>query len=199
MFPCPIIEDFDIVKQALAGLGAGWIPFVIHQFGLQGFEEAFGHRVIIAVAGPAHTLHHLVRGELGPEDLRRILDPPVGVEHHMWSRPFLLPGLLESTQGGVLGLQGITEHPADHFPVPEIQDHREILPTGLGLEIGDIGHPDAMRGRHGALLLQPVRGHRERRITDRGPAERALRFGPQALLVHQAGDARATDPIALIV
>jgi len=153
VFSLAVIEDFDVVKEALPGRDHGGIVGMIDQFRLQGFEEALGHGVIIAIAGPAHALHHLVRGELGPERLRGILHAPVRVQHQMVLRPFLLPGLFEGDQRGVLGLQGSTEGPADHFPVPEIQDDREILPAGLRLDVGDIGHPDPMRGSHGELLL----------------------------------------------
>jgi len=191
-----VIEDFDIIKQTLLGLPCGWIPFMVEQFGFQGFPETLGDGIIITVASPTHALDHLVLAEVAPKVGGRILDAPIGMKHQAGYGAFPLPRLVEGSQGGGLGRHCGTERPADHLPMAEIQDDGEVLPPGLRFDVRDIGDPDPIGASDGKLLLQPVRSHRQRRIADRGPAERPLGRRPQPLSVHEPRHPGATDAIA---
>ena len=55
MSPLPVVEQFDVFEQLVAGLSSGTPPAGIDQFDFEGGEKAFRHRVVPAIAFTAHA------------------------------------------------------------------------------------------------------------------------------------------------
>lgn len=64
MQPLAVVEPFDKRKNLPARVIPRVIDLVVDEFVLQRTEEAFGHRVVIAVALPTHTRRQAERSEL---------------------------------------------------------------------------------------------------------------------------------------
>ena len=60
MAPFPVIEDFDVIKQALDGFGPAYVPIVIDPLAFESSKKAFGDRIVIAVALAAHAADDIV-------------------------------------------------------------------------------------------------------------------------------------------
>src|SRR5688572_25769048 len=85
--PLPIVPHLEIAEDRLAGLLARAPVGPRDQLGLQGGEEALHHRVVPAIAHPAHARAQAPTGERGAVDGARILAPAVGGMHQ--ARPGL--------------------------------------------------------------------------------------------------------------
>jgi hypothetical protein len=53
--PGPVIEDFNVIEYIGPGQIPGFIDAFTDPFFFKRTEERFGHRIISAVATPAHT------------------------------------------------------------------------------------------------------------------------------------------------
>src|SRR5258708_31528798 len=74
-----VVPAFDEPEDGELGFGLGAEPASIEQLTLEGREEAFRHRVVIAVPdGPARRTHADFRAALS-EPQRRVLTPVVGM------------------------------------------------------------------------------------------------------------------------
>jgi len=51
----PVVEDFDVVKDAGAALIPRLIFMPVHMLGLQGMKEALGDRIVIAAFRTSHA------------------------------------------------------------------------------------------------------------------------------------------------
>ena len=60
MSPATIIKQLDVFKDSLPGLRPAGIVFVMNSFGFQTVKKTFRHRIIPAVAFPAHAANHAV-------------------------------------------------------------------------------------------------------------------------------------------
>ena len=63
MAPPAVIEEFEIFKDGGTGLGAGLPLNLINEFEFEAGKETFGHRVVPAIAAPAHAAAQPVPGE----------------------------------------------------------------------------------------------------------------------------------------
>ncbi len=50
-----IVENFDVIKEALLGLLPGSIPLATNTLDLKRMKKAFNHGIVIAVAFAAHA------------------------------------------------------------------------------------------------------------------------------------------------
>lgn len=55
MAPGPVVEDFNVIEDISSGQIPGFIDTFSDPFFFQQTEERFGHRIIPAVATPAHA------------------------------------------------------------------------------------------------------------------------------------------------
>ncbi len=53
MAPPALVEQFEIFRKGGASRGGGWPLNLINEFKLEAVKEAFGHRVVPAIAAPA--------------------------------------------------------------------------------------------------------------------------------------------------
>lgn len=56
MPPDGIIKYFDVLEDALPGLGPGAVFFEIHELCCERMKERLHDGIIVAIAGRAHTL-----------------------------------------------------------------------------------------------------------------------------------------------
>jgi hypothetical protein len=81
-----VIEHLDVVEHVLPCCFPGQVGAAADAFPLQEMEEAFGHRIVMAVPGAARARLQIVLAQehlpLAAGELR----PLVGVDHHLGLR-----------------------------------------------------------------------------------------------------------------
>ena len=60
MAPGPVIEDFNVIEYIRPGQTPGFIYAFSDPFFFQRTEERFGHRIILAIATPAHARRQVI-------------------------------------------------------------------------------------------------------------------------------------------
>lgn len=60
MTPLGVVEHLDVVEDIGSRLVAGGVDLTTNAFALDQLEKALGHRVVVAVAAPAHAADQLV-------------------------------------------------------------------------------------------------------------------------------------------
>ncbi len=136
-----VVEHFNVFEHVLPCIVASWVCAATYPFPFQQLEEAFCDRVVMTVPTAAHAGLQVVPGQeqlpLAAGELRSL----IGMDHHHCLR-FAPP------DGRKLGLQRqVGRHaglcgPADHAPREEINHNCQIKPALMGLDIGDVCHPD---------------------------------------------------------
>ena len=63
--PLGVVEHLDVVEDIGSCVVAGRIGLAANALALEQLEEAFGHRVVVAVAAPAHAADQLVIAQEG--------------------------------------------------------------------------------------------------------------------------------------
>src|SRR5689334_15520099 len=76
-----VVEVLDVVGNGVVRLGPRCEDVAVHEFLLQGREEALGDGVVVAVADAAHALPEAVLSEHLAVPTARVLAPAVGVMH----------------------------------------------------------------------------------------------------------------------
>ena len=106
---------------------------------------------------------------------------------------------LEGVDGEVRA-QGLRDLPADHHPRKHVDDERGVDPAGMGLDVGEIGHPEPV-GLVGTELSLDDVGRAVLTLVEAGghlvgPAPSCSR---EAQLTHQAlhGAAGHADPLSV--
>jgi hypothetical protein len=136
-----IIPALDILKDGQSGLFPGSELSVVDQLGFHGFEKTFCHGIIPTVASPAHTLQHWFAFKLFSELLAGILYTAVGVKQQRLSYG---PVPHRHPPGGHTGhfrFHRLTQGPAYHLPVSQVQHRRQVEPALLGFDVGQVRNP----------------------------------------------------------
>ena len=60
MAALPVIEDFNILKDAGLSLLSSLVPVMMDPFGFEGIEETLYDRIVVAIAFSAHAADHVV-------------------------------------------------------------------------------------------------------------------------------------------
>ena len=99
-----------------------------------------------------------------------------------------------------VGPQRARRLPADHEARADIHDEGDVDPAAVGLDVGQVGHPQAIRRRRPELAGDQIERPVARLVADRGPDARlAADHASQAELAHEPLDRAAgdRDPLAL--
>ena len=59
----PIVKDFNVLKDIRFSLHFGWVMAMMNQLCFQGAKETFHRRIIVTIAGAAHTTTHVMLGQ----------------------------------------------------------------------------------------------------------------------------------------
>jgi hypothetical protein len=132
----------------------------VREFGnvLEGFELAFGERVVIGHVGPAVGFGDTQGAEQLGDGLGDHGRSPIAVDGQLVFADLLtLHGVSNETSGQVLGLT-MGEHPADDVAAEDVQDHVQVVigPLLRSEQFGDIPGPDLARSggqQFGFLIL----------------------------------------------
>src|SRR5258708_37196393 len=92
----------------------------------------------------------------------------------------------------------VLHRPADNPATMQVHDGGQIEPALIGLDVGDVGEPDAVRRGSYEVPIQQVRGDRHVVAAVGGPHPPWPRHdGPGPVMAHQSLDATAARPAAL--
>lgn len=97
MEPLAIVEPLDKRKDLPARLVPRVIHLVMDQFILERAEEALCHRIVIAVALPAHTRDHATTHELPLIGQAAVLRALIGVMNQAWSDASLCTAMAKAS------------------------------------------------------------------------------------------------------
>lgn len=134
----PVVEHFDVFKNAGPGLCARVIALKIDQLGLQGMEKALGHGIVVTVACAAHTLLNIEAGELAAKNITGILAALIAVENQPITLVQTCAGMLKCRDDCLLRCQVFAHRPTDNFTVENILHHGQIQPAFAGADVGDV-------------------------------------------------------------
>src|SRR5690606_27066068 len=189
--PARVVEALDVVEDGGPGLGRIAEGMPIEQLALERGEEALGERVVVAVADRAHGGLDAGFAAACSEGDRGVLAALVGVMDDV-SRPAPLEGHVERLEDE-LGPEMRAHRPADDASAPNVEHNREIEESTPGRYVSDVGDPELVRA--GSVKLPPdeIRCRRSVGASPRRAHTTASADALQALLLHQPGNALATD------
>src|SRR5438094_55079 len=181
MQPLTIVEDLNELENLGAGFVPRAIPPVMDQLVFQCAEEALDSCVVITIAFATHAGDEPVVSEHGPIHRTRILRALIRMvnQARLW---------LSLRQGHAQGLndcravRGRTHRPANDPSGTQIQNDRQVQPSGPRGNRGQIACPDAIELRWVTVRPQPVRGGRS----------------PMVMLCHDAKAPRAVGHDAIL-
>jgi len=193
-----IVKHLDVVKECLSKLLLIPIPFSVHPFCFQGFEHGFRDSIVIAVSLATHTLHHLVSVQPLPECFACILHASIRVQDHARRWLPMQTRFVQSDDYRAFGRQPTAERITDDLPVEQIKNHRQVVPTTVGSQIGDIRAPNFIGHLDGKFLPKEIRRNRLMVIRIRCHLELPCRSGSNTQNSHQSGDPGAAASVALV-
>ena len=100
---------------------------------------------------------------------------------------------------GEVGAQGTRRLPANHIAREDVDDEGHVDPAGVGLHVGQIGHPQAIGCRCAELAVDQIRWSRGCLVGDRGADRLATDDTADPEIAHQALDGAARHPDTLAV
>lgn len=154
--PAPrIVEPFHVIEHIGPRLVPRGVVFSARPFSLQRGEEALHGGVVPAVAAPAHAADNAVVAQQALEVLAGVLAALVRVVQQLVG----LAAPPQRHQQGVadqLRRHRAAHRPADDAPRVQIQHCRHEEPAFCRPEIGEVGHPFAVRRVGLELPLQHV-------------------------------------------
>lgn len=140
MFSGAIVERDDVLKDGAASLLMGRKAFTRGTFALECSEKTFHHRIIPAIAFPAHADLNIMGIEKALIGFAGILTPPVRVveEPNGWLALGQCHGKRPLNQ---LLIKGRMHGEANDTPRKEIEDDGQVQPAGRRWDIGHVSHP----------------------------------------------------------
>ena len=179
-----IIPALDELKDGQAGLGLCAEGFSIEQFTFQGGKEALTQSVVEAVADRAHRRAQVGIPAAMAEGQGGILTALIGVMDDAFRAP-LADGHGQGLEHQ-LGAQMVGQGPTDHAAAPGVDNDGQVQPASPSGDVGDIGHPQAVRPLGAEIALHQIRRRPGIRLAARG----AWAFPPantlQVSRLHQA-------------
>src|SRR2546427_762715 len=133
---------------------------VVHEFVLEGAEEALRDRVVVGVALGTHAGVHPPGGEPLPVGMRTVQRPLIGVVDEPLVGQPCEQGHVERMHRQRKGWS-LTHRPAHHPTRVEIEQHGQVQEARAGADDGQVTHPHSVGYWHVKLALHQVgRGRR---------------------------------------
>ena len=188
-----IVEALDIREQVAFGLVVGGVGPVMHQLGLQRVKEALHRRVVQRIGPPAHGRRDACCFQGCLVVAAGLLDATVGMLDQARARPLTLDGHHER-RCRQLGVEMITQAPADDLAGVQVQDGRHVEPALAGCDVGQVCQSDLVWRCSRELPVEQVGGDREGvaavgRLHAAALGDKAA----YAVAAHQAFDAPAAN------
>lgn len=135
-----IVKNFNVLKNIGFSLCFGLIVAMMHQFSFQGPKETFHRRVVVTIAGAAHTTTYLIVGHQSLIIVTCILAALIRVVQQ--ARRGLAHFKRHLQRGDdQVAFQAIAHGPADNPARVQIQDHGQVQPAFSGRNVGNICQP----------------------------------------------------------
>jgi hypothetical protein len=154
-----IIPGFNIFKYIQAHLLLCFKLGSINQLGFERFKKTFSHRVIPAVAFPAHTLIYPIVLQQINGLFAGILNSPVRVKDHPFFKRSATIGHFDSRYDSAGSSQIIADRPTNEFTVKKINHACKIKESILAGDVSDIGDTCLHRFILFEITVQQVRRH----------------------------------------
>src|SRR5215217_6094241 len=192
-----VVEDFDVVEDLGPQLGFGGPRAAVDEFLLKRREEALGDGVVVAVAAAAHRLRDPGGAGFLAEVQADELAALVGVPDQPGAGTAMLDGHLKGV-GDQFGAHVIGHRPADDPAREEVLDGDEIEPSLPRAQIRDVRDPALVGSGGTEVPIEQVVGDANPWDPNRGRLPLLLLQARQAGLAHEALDALAADPLAVV-
>lgn len=187
MLALRVVEHLDVLEHVLPCSFPGHVGAAADAFALEELEEAFRDGIVVSVAAAAHAGFEIVLAKehlpLAAGELRSL----VGTDHHLVFGLRLHTAASRACRARSVVMRGLGR-PADHPAREQINHHRQIQPPLVGLDVGDVGHPDLVGRIHLELPVQGV-GCGDSRLAAISPwATLVANLGQDACKAGQPGD-----------
>ncbi len=184
MDPRSLVPDLDPLEDRQPRLLVRAEATAVHQLLLQRRPEALHHRVVVAVAGPAHALRHAVILEEVAALPAGVLHAPVGVVHQPARR---VPACDRHAQRVERhqGVQRVGHAPADDAAAPGVHHAGEVQEALVRRDVGNVAQPLPVRAGGGEVATEQVRrGTVDMAALRRRRAPLPRGFRPYSVLLH---------------
>src|SRR5664279_1680471 len=146
-----VIEGFDVVEDAGAGIGQGGEALMVNDLVFETAPERLDEGVIVAVAFAAHGSDQAMLGKDLLVGCTGELAAAIGVNDEA---PAWTPLQEGHTQGGTdeAGVEVLMHGPAQDATGTDIEDGNQIQPALAGEDAGRVGHPNLIGPTHSEVL-----------------------------------------------
>ena len=144
MTPSTIVESLNVEKDIRHGFLARPINSMMNQLRFERTEETFYRRIVVAIAATTHAGRDVVVGQQRLESIAGVLATTVTVMYQWAHRLSLMQRHLQRGTDQLL-CHSCIHRPANDTPREQVQDNRQIEPSFLGRNVGDIGTPFSIR------------------------------------------------------
>ena len=144
--PSHRLYQVSIQSMRTASTSAGPVNALSRScFPLQCPEEALCGSVVPTLTTPAHGLNDAPLPKEPAQFTRGVLASLIGMEHKLPSNIRPCDQRLREGRYHQRSIRLVRNRPADHFSRIQIQHHRQIDPSGLGPNVGDVARPNPVR------------------------------------------------------
>ena len=154
MPPPRVVERLDVVEQLALGLAVA--PECVGELGLQRREERLHHRVVVAIARPAHTARDALRGQA----ILVVLTGIRGSAIRVMEQPRLrTPAIQRHRQRGERQMPVVdrADRPPDDEPREEIEDGGQVQLAALAdLALRRVADPTLIGGLGRELPIEEI-------------------------------------------
>jgi hypothetical protein len=123
-----IIKDFNIFKGGSLHFSMGSVAHAMISLVLETVKPALGRRVVPAISFATHRARHAKFLELVLKGMAGVLAAAVRMMHNASVRSTAEPGHRQSVRHNI-GRHAQLERPADHIPIEQIRNDRQIQPA----------------------------------------------------------------------
>ena len=154
----PRVEPFDVEQSGeLELFGGAPRSLTPHELGLVEPVDRLGHRVIVRISDGSDRWSRADLDEAVGEPDRGVSTPGVGVGDQLVEERVTTPHRL--LQGGhhQVGPHRGREVPTDDHPAVHVDHERDLDHPRPRRHVGEVHHPEPVRGRSGEVTLHEVR------------------------------------------
>ncbi len=153
-----VVEHLNVIEDICTGILPGQVNLAANPLALEQLEEAFSHRVVMAIATPAHTADQVVVPQETLPVMTRKLTALVGMHQH---RIFGLPAPQRHQQSieHQISVDAAAHGPANDLAREQVKHHRQVQPPLMGADVGDVCDPRLVDPIGRELSVQMVGGY----------------------------------------
>ena len=144
MDPKSVVEHFYVVEDLQPCIVSGLESLSVDAFHLDGRHQTLGHCVVPWGGDRSHRWNDLVSSHRPAQKQRFALASVVAVMDETGRRISSDKSHLQRIVDELCGHAG-RHRPTDDHPRIYVEDDREVEPTLVGLDVGDVGEPQLVR------------------------------------------------------